>query len=120
MTTKKKLEIRSLTVGVPVPNLDEATEWYRKLLGERNEINPAPGVREFEVLSECWLQLFEFRNTARSESIFRMGITDIARQHERISNLGIEPSPIETVPGVVRYFNFCDPYGNRLGFYQVL
>ena len=41
-------------------------------------------------------------------------------EHERIRELGANPSPIQTVPGVVRYFEFRDPYGNRLSCYQVV
>ena len=112
--------IQSVTVGIPVPDLSEATEWYRDLLGDRKEISPVPGVREFEVFSGCWLQLFESERPEHSEGIFRIGVSDIERRHKQVVDLEAELSPIETVPGAVRYFNFRDPYGNRLGFYQVL
>ena len=34
--------IKSFTVGLPVTELKRAVEWYRQLLGEVEEVNPAP------------------------------------------------------------------------------
>lgn len=112
--------IASMTVGLPVLELREATEWYRRLLGSRPEINPAPGVREFEIVPQFWLQLFVSQQVGESACVVRFGVSNIEAEHERIRELGAEPSPIETVPGVVRYFDFRDPYGNRLSCYQVV
>ena len=39
-------KIKSFTVGLPVTELKRAVEWYRQLLGEVEEVNPAPGVWE--------------------------------------------------------------------------
>lgn len=50
--------ITSVTVGIPVPGLSEATEWYGRFLGPRPGITPAPGIREFETVPRFWLQLF--------------------------------------------------------------
>ncbi len=37
-------EMKSVTIGIPVTNMDNATKWYRSLLGKVEEMNPAPGV----------------------------------------------------------------------------
>src|SRR5882762_1082939 len=52
-------KIKSFTVGLPVTELKRAVEWYRQLLGEVEEVNPAPGVWEFQIVPSGWLQLFE-------------------------------------------------------------
>jgi hypothetical protein len=36
------------------------------------------------------------------------------------SSLSIDVEQIETVSGAVRYFEFRDPFGNRLSFYELL
>ena len=41
-------KIKSFIVGLPVTELKRAVEWYRQLLGEVEEVNPAPGVWEFQ------------------------------------------------------------------------
>jgi hypothetical protein len=35
-------------------------------------------------------------------------------------SLGTDVGEIETVPKAVRYFEFRDPFGNRLSFYELL
>jgi catechol 2,3-dioxygenase-like lactoylglutathione lyase family enzyme len=52
-------KVKTFTVGLPVTDLNSAVEWYRRLLGEVEELNPAPGVWEFKIVPSGWLQLFE-------------------------------------------------------------
>jgi catechol 2,3-dioxygenase-like lactoylglutathione lyase family enzyme len=109
-----------VTIGIPVRDLSEATTWYRELLGSRTEIEPAPGVWEIELRPHCWLQLFGSEQAGESAGVVRVGVRDIEVGHARIRKLGADPSPIETVPGAVRSFEFRDPYGNRLSRCEVL
>jgi len=51
--------IRSVTVGIPVGDLNAAIAWYRQLVEKGEELEPAPGVWEHEVMPSVWLQLFE-------------------------------------------------------------
>lgn len=37
----------------------------------------------------------------------------------RLVDLGIAPEPLEHVEGVVDFFNFSDPDGNRLSMYSM-
>ena len=64
-------KIRSFTVGLPVTGLNSAVEWYRRLLGEVEEINPAPGVWEFQIISSGWLQLFESEINGSNPAVVR-------------------------------------------------
>ena len=37
-------KVKTFTVGLPVTDLNSAVAWYRRLLGEIEEVNPATGV----------------------------------------------------------------------------
>ncbi|WP_239644585.1 hypothetical protein [Enterococcus crotali] len=52
------LNVKSVTVGLPVSNLEESALWYEKLLMSDEKINPVEGVIEYPVGS-IWIQLFE-------------------------------------------------------------
>ena len=52
-------KLKTFTVGLPVTDLNSAVEWYRRLLGEVEELSPARGVGEFQIVPSGWLQLFE-------------------------------------------------------------
>ena len=45
---------------------------------------------------------------------------DIEASRMLASNLSNNVDQIETVPEAVRYFEFRDPFGNRLSFYELL
>jgi predicted enzyme related to lactoylglutathione lyase len=57
---------------------------------------------------------------AGSADVLRLGVPDLEGVQRRVVSLGADPTAIRTVPGVVRCFDFRDPFGNRLSFYQVL
>jgi len=112
--------IKSFTVGLPVTELKRAVEWYRQLLGKVAEINPAPGVWEFQIVPSGWLQLFENESNEPSQSVVRFESHDLEASWALASSLSINVGQIETVPEAVRYFEFRDPFGNRLSFYELL
>ena len=43
------IETTSITIAIPVGNLEEATRWYAELLKDQPDIEPVGGIREFEV-----------------------------------------------------------------------
>jgi lactoylglutathione lyase len=113
-------EIKSFTVALPVADLNKAVEWYRRLLGEVAEINPAPGVWEFQVISSGWLQLLESEPSGSNPAVVRFESDDIGASRMLAVSLGTDVGEIQTVPEAVRYFEFRDPFGNQLSFYELL
>lgn len=113
-------DVTSLTVGIPVTDMTAAVAWYRTLLGAGEECEVAPGIMEFQLFSTGWLQLIQSEQGVPLGGVVRFGVGDIEKQHSRLQALGIQVQPIGTVPGVVCYFDFQDPFGNRLCFYEQL
>ena len=113
-------KVKTFTVGLPVTDLNSAVEWYRRLLGEVEEVNPAPGVWEFQIVPSGWLQLFESEINEPNQSVVRFESHDIEASRMLASSLSINLDQIETVPDAVSYFDFQDPFGNRLSFYELL
>jgi catechol 2,3-dioxygenase-like lactoylglutathione lyase family enzyme len=113
-------KIKSFTVGLPVTELKRAVEWYRQLLGEVEEVNPAPGVWEFQIVPSGWLQLFEGEPFGSNPAVVRFESGDLEASRTLALSLETDVSEIETVPEAVRYFEFRDPFGNQLSFYELL
>ena len=113
-------KVKTFTIGLPVTDMNIAVEWYRRLLGEVEEINPARGVWEFQIVPSGWLQLFESAINEPNQSVVRFESHDIEASRMLASSLSIDVEQIETVSGAVRYFEFRDPFGNRLSFYELL
>jgi hypothetical protein len=49
----------------------------------------------------------------------RDGVADLQRERARLIGLGVSAEEVETVPGVISFFDFSDPDGNGLSCYQV-
>ena len=113
-------KVKTFTVGLPVTDLDSAVAWYRQLLGEVEEVNPAPGVWEFQIISSGWLQLFESKTSNSNLAVVRFETDDIEASRVQATTLGTGVGEIATVLEVVRYFDFRDPFGNQLSFYELL
>ncbi|MEM9194204.1 MAG: VOC family protein [Myxococcota bacterium] len=112
-----------VTVGVPVPQLDEARQWYATLIGrDVPTLTPADGVFEFLIADGAWLQLFatEPAEFSPSPTIVRLQTDDIDRESQRLAGVGVEVGEIVRIPDVVAFVEFTDPYGNGVGLYQVL
>jgi len=73
---------------------------------ELEEINPAPGVWEFQIVSSGWLQLFESEINEPNHSVVRFESHDIEASRILASILSINVDQIETVPEAVKYFEF--------------
>ncbi len=114
-----RVEISGVTVGLPVGDLDRAVRWYRRVLELSGpDLRPADGVVEFDI-GPVWLQLGE-EPAARSgaQVVTRFGVADVARERNRLEQLGVAVGPLEHVPGAVDYFDFTDPDGNVLSMYS--
>jgi predicted enzyme related to lactoylglutathione lyase len=113
------MKVTSMTVGLPVRNLERSETWYRRVFDLTGEsVSPAPGLVEVP-LGTIDLQLIEDPAAQPgAENVLRVGVDDAAAEHGRLTELGIAVGPLEHVPGVVDYFDFADPDGNNLGAYS--
>jgi predicted enzyme related to lactoylglutathione lyase len=113
------MDITSVTVGLPVTDLEASCLWYGAVF-ERLEpdLEPTEGVAEYEV-GGIWIQLLEDPDADDNPVIVRFGVDDVAAQHARIAALGIDVGPIECVDGAVDWFDARDPDGNVLSLYSL-
>ena len=88
-------KVKTFTVGLPVTNLNSAVEWYRRLLGEVEELSPARGVWEFQIVPSGWLQLFESEINEPNQSVVRFESHDIEASRMLASSLSINVDQIE-------------------------
>jgi predicted enzyme related to lactoylglutathione lyase len=116
-----KQKIESVTIGIAVKNVEEAKEWYQTLFGDVETIEPSPGTMELKIQDNVWLQLDDTGYLqVGGGSIVRFETKDIYAAHILVKKLNADTDEIETVEGVVKYFDFNDPAGNRLSYVQLL
>jgi hypothetical protein len=113
------MNIKGLTIGVPVKNIEKSSGWYRQLLGEREELEPVTGIKEMFLVGNSWLQLFEEESVAQSHNILRLEVDNIQGVHSHTRALHIECEDIIHIPGLIAFFELNDIDGNKLSFYQL-
>jgi hypothetical protein len=116
-------KIRGITIGIAVRDVNEATNWYKSLLGENIEImEPAPGTIELKLTDNVWLQLDDtgYLKLGGESSIIRFETKDIEAAHMLAKKLASDVEDIVIVEGVIKYFDFKDPWSNRLSYVQIM
>lgn len=110
------MDAKTLTVGVPVRDLDLAVAWYQRALElGQPEMLPIDGLVEFN-LGAFWLQLALSPETAGGDGLTaNISVDDATGEHRRLSALGLAVSELQRFEGVVEYFVLTDPDGNKLG-----
>lgn len=116
-----KAQVKSVTIGIGVKDVAEATKWYQSLLGEVEMMEPSPGTIELMLTATTWLQLDDtgYLAAGGDSAIVRLETDDIEAAHARAKELSTEVDDIEVVEGVVSYFDFKDLSGNRLSYVQL-
>lgn len=111
------------TVQLWVADGAAARTWYERLFGRPPEFRPSDDDTFCEWIfppGHWEVHVVEQEPAGQQRGRLRFGVEDIVRAHRQLRDEGIEVSEIEDLPGVVRYCNFDDPWGNRLGLYQDL
>ncbi len=85
-------------------------------------MEPVPGLFELKLTASTWLQLDDtgYLEVGGGSAIIRFETDNIESAYEQTQKLTSEVEKIAVVEGVVKYFDFKDPSGNRLSFVQVL
>jgi catechol 2,3-dioxygenase-like lactoylglutathione lyase family enzyme len=112
--------IISITHSLEVRDLAVAREWYSRLLGRAPDLEPVPGVLEWELFPSVWLQVAEGENVEATAQMLRLGVEDIDVAVSELSAADIDVGVVERVEGTIAFCEFADPSGNRLSIYQEL
>lgn len=111
---------QEITVGVPVPSLTEAVAWYTNFFGpDTKVVRPVPGVVEFKVAPNVWIQLFETPDQQPSGAIIRFLVDDMAVAQRARAEVDINTGEAINIPDTVTFSEFADPFGNALGLYDL-
>lgn len=113
----------TIQLWVGEDNGTAARSWYESLFGRAPDFRPSgdESFCEWIVKPGFWEIHVVAREPAGSQQgRLRLATTDVVAARERVQALGVPVDDVEELPDVVRYCDFDDPWGNRLGLYQDL
>lgn len=102
-----------------MPDIQAGINFYSRLFRRPPDFEPHEDFKEWEVFSNCWLQVGE--GEPQPTYPMRLRVGNIEAERERVEReVGVPCSPVKRIPGLVAFCDFSDPWGNRLGLYQRL
>jgi hypothetical protein len=111
-----------MTLQVEVGEAAAARRFYGAIFGSGPDYEPHEDFLEWRVGDgETWLQATVPLRAPRpllNRVRFRVG--DLAAARQAVLDGVGDPSAIRTLPGVASFFDFDDPWGNHLGYFQDL
>ncbi|NQX28143.1 hypothetical protein HQQ81_12420 [Microbacteriaceae bacterium VKM Ac-2854] len=113
------MKLTGVTLQLDVSDIDRSRAFYDALFGKEPEIVVDDDTQEYEVHPGFWLQLARNDDPSTIPRL-RLGTDDIDAARAEIADRGIEITPVDTVPEVVKWCDFNDPDGHPLGLYQDL
>ncbi|NQX12349.1 VOC family protein [Microbacteriaceae bacterium VKM Ac-2855] len=113
------LRVTGVTQQIDVADLARARGFYDALFGAEPSIIVDDDTVEYEVQAGFWVQV-TVQDPPRGAQRCRFGVADIVEAHAALLALGVDVTPVDTVPEFVSWCDFTDPDGNPLGLYQDL
>ena len=108
------------TLEIKVGNLRQGAAWYEQFIGRPADLTPVPDIHEWELFQGFWIQVTE-APVAENAGRLRLNVADVAGARSAIiKDLGADVSEVFTLPEVVAFCDFDDPWGNPLGLFQDL
>ena len=117
------LEPEGMTVQLLVGEGAAARAWYERLLGRPPDFRPFDddSFLEWQFRPGFWeLHVVESPEADVRRGRVRIGVAHVDSARAALRQVGFDVRELEELPGVVRWCNLDDPWGNRLGLYQDL
>lgn len=108
-----------VTVNVFVTDIAESTRWYRAILDDAPMMQPTPSATAFEVVEGVWLEMLESEEVNPGDFAVRFGVKDVRAEKARLESLGVKTGEVLQPDPRVLLFDFRDPDGNLLTFYEL-
>ncbi len=112
------IDVREVITEIAVSDLERSREWYARLFGKKQDLEPFKGNVEWRI-GGAWVQISKGEVKPSSWGL-RVEVRDLAREHERLRKVGIEVQEVQTLAGIITSFGIRDPDDNDLLFFQVL
>ncbi|WP_336513521.1 VOC family protein [Mycolicibacterium fortuitum] len=88
---------------------------YARLLGREPDLQPVPGVAEWQLTATAWLQVVTDAAGAGRTAV-RFGVDDIEDTAARLHSYGVRTGDPQVIADMVAVIDVSDPDGNEVSF----
>lgn len=110
---------RGMTIALKTGDTTQALAVYSAIIGRKPDFSAHDDFHEWEICQGSWLQLSTGHTTiVATSSRVRFEVRNIEEEIARLRTQGVDVDEPTTLPRVVIFTDFKDPWGNNLGLYQ--
>lgn len=113
--TAPSIAIKDVAAVISTARFEEAKTWYARLLGREPDLEPVPGVAEWQLTATAWLQVITDSSGA-GRSAVRFGVDDLDATVDRLRDDGVDVTEPQVIADMVAVVDIADPDGNEVSF----
>ena len=113
------LTITHVFAGIAVADYDAALAWYTRFFGRSPDVIVTENEAMWQAAETGWIYVVGDATRA-GKALLTLLVNDLEDYVAELGQRGLEPSAIETVPGLYRKAVITDPEGNMISLGQDL
>ncbi|OMC07927.1 VOC family protein [Mycolicibacterium fortuitum] len=113
--TAHPIAINDIAAVIATDRFEDSRAWYARLLGREPDLQPVPGVAEWQLTATAWLQVVTDAAGAGRTAV-RFGVDDIEDTAARLRSYGVQTGDPQVIADMVAVIDVSDPDGNEVSF----
>lgn len=111
----QSIAIKDVAAVIATGRFEETRAWYARLLGREPDLEPVPGVAEWQLTATAWLQVVTDPVRA-GRSAVRLGVDDLEHTAAGLRLDGVPIGEPQVIADMVAVIDVADPDGNEVSF----
>ncbi|MCG7610545.1 MULTISPECIES: VOC family protein [Mycobacterium] len=107
--------IKDVAAVIATGRFEEARAWYTRLLDREPDLEPVPGVAEWQLTATAWLQVVTDPGRA-GRSAVRCGVDELDTTAAWLRDNGVSVTEPQVIADMVAVIDVADPDGNEVSF----
>ncbi|MCK9901786.1 glyoxalase [Parafrankia colletiae] len=98
---------------VPVADFEASTAWYERFFGRPADTRPMPGLADWHVTDDAWVQVFHDADRA-GRSALNFAVDDLGAETAVLAGRGVRLGEATTTTRNAKLASVADPDGNTI------
>lgn len=114
-STASSIAIKDVAAVISTARFEDARAWYSRLPGREPDLEPVPGVAEWQLTATAWLQVIT-DSAGAGRSAVRFGVDDLDATAAWLRDDGVRVTEPQVIANIVAVIDVADPDGNEVSF----
>jgi catechol 2,3-dioxygenase-like lactoylglutathione lyase family enzyme len=111
------VSVTKVLAVVPVADFETSIAWYERLLGRAADARPMPGLADWHLTDNAWVQVFRDLDRAGGTAV-NLAVDDLSAHTAELAARGIDLGEVTTTEKNATLASVTDPDGNTITFVE--